>query len=140
MKKANIKSKPDKNKKLYLPDLGIYRWFLSAYFEKCGYKVGYLNEFSRELLMKGRAETNLKKLEYEAETFRRAPLSEMMWFLWKDCGSNGKAAFLLVLLRIRIDRRDKKRVWLCCKEKSMCMIKWILTNTYKKGDCKYAIY
>ena len=61
MKKANIKSRPDKNKKLYLPDLGIYRWFLSAYFEKCGYKVGYLNEFSRELLMKGRAETNSKE-------------------------------------------------------------------------------
>lgn len=240
MKKTNIKSKPDKNKKLYLPDLGIYRWFLSAYFEKCGYKVGYLNEFSRELLMKGRAETNskeylpfsvllggileaieregenrkniqflipfnegadadgqyarairtvldrkgygdvdviapmlerlpveaddpdllmralvagdilysapaesrddqfyrplsdwdalmelageigkvpvvgrtlgvvgtpmsifsldegiLEKLEYEAETFHRAPLSEMIWFLWKDCGSNGKAKDLL---------------------------------------------
>lgn len=61
MKKANIKSKPEKNKKLYLPDLGIYRWFLSTYFEKCGYEVGYLNEFSRSLLMKGRAETNSKE-------------------------------------------------------------------------------
>ena len=247
MKKTNIKSKPDKNKKLYLPDLGIYRWFLSAYFEKCGYKVGYLNEFSRELLMKGRAETNskeylpfsvllggileaieregenrkniqflipfnegadadgqyarairtvldrkgygdvdviapmlerlpveaddpdllmralvagdilysapaesrddqfyrplsdwdalmelageigkvpvvgrtlgvvgtpmsissldegiLEKLEYEAETFHRAPLSEMIWFLWKDCGSNGKAKDLLSSWRKRM--------------------------------------
>lgn len=247
MKKTNIKSKPDKNKKLYLPDLGIYRWFLSAYFEKCGYKVGHLNEFSRELLMKGRAETNskeylpfsvllggileaieregdnrkniqflipfnegadsdgqyarairtvldrkgyedvdviapmlerlpveaddpdllmralvagdilysapaesrddqfyrplsgwdaltelaeevgkvpvvgrtlgvvgtpmsissldegiLEKLEYEAETFHRAPLSEMMWFLWKDCGSNGKAKDLLTFWRKRM--------------------------------------
>ena len=247
MKKVNIKSKPDKNKKLYLPDLGIYRWFLSTYFEKCGYKVGYLNEFSRELLMKGWAETNskeylpfsvllggiletieregdnrkniqflipfnegadadgqyarairtvldrkgyedvdviapmlerlpteaddpdllmralvagdilysaqaesrddqfyrplsdwdalmelageigkvpvvgrtlgvvgtpmsissldegiLEKLEYEAETFHRAPLSEMMWFLWKDCGSNGKAKDLLASWRKRI--------------------------------------
>lgn len=37
----------------------------------------------------------LEKLEYEAETFHRAPLSEMMWFLWKDCGSNGKAKDLL---------------------------------------------
>ena len=262
MKKTNIKSKPDKNKKLYLPDLGIYRWFLSAYFEKCGYKVGYLNEFSRELLMKGRAETNskeylpfsvllggileaieregenrkniqflipfnegadadgqyarairtvldrkgygdvdviapmlerlpveaedpdllmralvagdilysapaesrddqfyrplsdwdalaelaeeigkvpvvgrtlgivgtpmsitsldegiLEKLEYEAETFHRAPLSEMMWFLWKDCGSNGKAKDLLEVWRKRLMEigealKDRSSTWL----------------------------
>lgn len=247
MKKANIKYKPDKNKKLYLPDLGIYRWYLDTYFEKCGYQVGHLNEFSRELLMKGRAETNskeylpfsvllggileaieregenrkniqilvpfnegadadgqyarairtvldrkgyedvdiiapmlerlpveaddpdllmralvagdilysapaetrddyfyrpladwdsliqwareiggvsligrtlgvvgtpmsisslnegiLEKLEYEAENFHRAPLAEMMWFLWKDCGSNGAAADLLKSWRKRM--------------------------------------
>lgn len=61
MKKANIQAKPDKNKKLYLPDLGAYRWFLNAYFERLGYRTGYLPEFSREILMKGRAETNSKE-------------------------------------------------------------------------------
>lgn len=81
MKKTNIKSKPDKNKKLYLPDLGIYRWFLSAYFEKCGYKVGYLNEFSRELLMKGRAETNSK--EY-------LPFSYYSAVFWKQSSVRAK--------------------------------------------------
>ena len=44
----------------------------------------------------------LEKLEYEAETFHRAPLSEMMWFLWKDCGSNGKAKDLLTFWRKRM--------------------------------------
>lgn len=30
-----------------------------------------------------------------AEAFHRAPLSEMMWFLWNDCGDNTKAKDLL---------------------------------------------
>ena len=60
-KKANIKYKADKNKKLYIPNLGVYSWLISAYFEKCGYTVSVMNEFSRELLMKGRAETTTKE-------------------------------------------------------------------------------
>ena len=62
MKPANIKFKPDKDKTLVLPDLGYHTWYLENYFEQCGYtKRKTLPEYSREVLMKGRAETNSKE-------------------------------------------------------------------------------
>ena len=62
MKPANIKFKPDKDKTLVLPDLGYHTWYLENYFEQCGYKKRKtLPDYSREVLMKGRAETNSKE-------------------------------------------------------------------------------
>ena len=62
MKPANIKFKPDKDKTLVLPDFGYHTWYLENYFEQCGYKKRKtLPDYSREVLMKGRAETNSKE-------------------------------------------------------------------------------
>lgn len=62
MKPANIKYKADKNKTLVLPDLGHHTWYLENYFTQCGYtKMRVLPEYSRGILMKGRAETNSKE-------------------------------------------------------------------------------
>ena len=62
MKPANIKYKPDPEKTLVLPDLGYHTWYLENYFEQCGYKKRRsLPKYSREILMKGRAETNSKE-------------------------------------------------------------------------------
>lgn len=62
MKPANIKFKPDEDKTLVLPDLGYHTWYLENYFEQCGYKKRKtLPDYSREVLMKGRAETNSKE-------------------------------------------------------------------------------
>ena len=62
MKPANIRFKPDKQKTLVLPDLGIYTWYLENYLEQCGYtKRKILPEYSRDILMTGRAETNSKE-------------------------------------------------------------------------------
>lgn len=44
----------------------------------------------------------LDTLESEGEILFRAPLSEMLWFLWKDCPGNEKAKQLLQELRKRM--------------------------------------
>ena len=62
MKSTNIKYKADKSKTLVLPDLGCYTWYLENYFTQCGYeKLRVLPEYSRKILMTGRAETNSKE-------------------------------------------------------------------------------
>ena len=62
MKPTNIKYKADKSKTLVLPDLGCYTWYLENYFTQCGYeKLRVLPEYSRKILMTGRAETNSKE-------------------------------------------------------------------------------
>ena len=44
----------------------------------------------------------LDEMEYRAENLVRNPLSEMMWFLWKDCSSGKKSEAFLKKWRMRL--------------------------------------
>lgn len=61
MKPANISRQPDKEKKLFLPDLGWYTRYLKDYFCRQGFDAREMPAFSREVLAMGRAEMHSKE-------------------------------------------------------------------------------
>ena len=82
----------------------------------------------------------LEKLEDEAENFQRAPLSEMMWFLWKDCGRGGAAAELLKNWRKRMMEvgealMDRSSF---CEELFDVADKYLADFSGANGRCRYA--
>ncbi len=58
---ANISYKPDKDKVLYIPDIGWYSKCLALYFNKLGINTAIAPKFDREVLNIGRAEMNTKE-------------------------------------------------------------------------------
>ncbi len=61
MKSANIKYKPEKNKKLIIPDLGEYTRYIVDYYKKLGYDAVCMEKFDRNIFAVGRAEMNSKE-------------------------------------------------------------------------------
>ena len=61
VRKINLFDRPLKDKKLLIPDLGLYTKYLAQYFRELGYKADSLPKFSRETYTIGRAEMNSKE-------------------------------------------------------------------------------
>ncbi len=61
MQPTNIQAKPDKNRKLLIPDLGAYTPYLAEYFTRQGINAEAMPPFDRETLALGRAEMNSKE-------------------------------------------------------------------------------
>ncbi len=61
MRPTNIQEKPDKNRKLLIPNLGEYTPYLAEYFGRQGINAEAMPPFDRETLSLGRAEMNSKE-------------------------------------------------------------------------------
>ncbi len=61
MHPTNIQEKPDKNRKLLIPNLGEYTPYLAEYFGRQGINAEAMPPFDRETLSLGRAEMNSKE-------------------------------------------------------------------------------
>ncbi len=61
MHPTNIQEKPEKNYRLFIPNLGAYTPYLTEYFDSQGYKAESMPEYTREILTLGRAEMNSKE-------------------------------------------------------------------------------
>lgn len=61
IRKSNIQSKVQKERPLYLPNLGLYTEFIRQYYEQAGHTVHVLPAADEEALSLGRAHTNSKE-------------------------------------------------------------------------------
>lgn len=61
MNPANITDKPQKGKKLYIPDLGLYTKYIAEYYKTQGFETYPMHKFDRRSLTIGRAQMNSKE-------------------------------------------------------------------------------
>ena len=61
IKNTNIASRPDKDRTLYIPNIGYYTKYLIQYFEANDIKVKEMPKFDKEILNLGRARMNSKE-------------------------------------------------------------------------------